>query len=157
MGQPVNVDTFVRAETARMFDGILAQSGWVNAWMHMRGPVALDSQTVIRMNRDTLKPGVDLTRGDCGGASPVVVAHAERVDRQVQVWTSYLRRRQILRHRTLLSVPTVNLKDSGRRPSGAMVESVSVSRRALMSAISGLGGHRGSTSESASRRGWDLQ
>ena len=52
-GQPVNVDTFVRAETARMIDGILAQSGGVNACIHMRGPAPLDRQTVIRMNRDT--------------------------------------------------------------------------------------------------------
>jgi hypothetical protein len=44
----------VRAETARIFDGILAQPGGVNAWTHMRGAVPLDRQTVIRMNRDTL-------------------------------------------------------------------------------------------------------
>lgn len=75
MGQPVNVDTFVRAETARMFDGILAQANGVNAWVHMRGPVALDRQTVIRMNRDTLYSSavVDISQDatlmipDCGG------------------------------------------------------------------------------------------
>ena len=74
MGQPVNVGTFVRAETARMFDDILAQAGGVNAWVHMRGPVALDRQTVIRMNRDTLyssavvdiSQGATLTVPDCG-------------------------------------------------------------------------------------------
>ena len=54
MGELVNVDNFARAETARMFDGILAQSGGVNRWNHMRAPVPLDRQAVIRMNRDTL-------------------------------------------------------------------------------------------------------
>lgn len=54
MTEVVNVDNFTRAETARMFDGILAQAGGVNRWLHLRGPVPLDNQTVIRMNRDTL-------------------------------------------------------------------------------------------------------
>ena len=54
MSEIVNVDNFARAETARMFDGILAQSGGINQWLHLRGPVPLDQQTVIRMNRDTL-------------------------------------------------------------------------------------------------------
>lgn len=74
MGQRVNVESFVRAETARMFDGILAQSGGVNAWVHMRGPTPLDRQTVIRMNRDTLyssavvdiSEGAELAVPDCG-------------------------------------------------------------------------------------------
>ena len=73
-GQRVNVDNFVRAETARMFDGILAQSGRVNGWLHMRGPTPLDRQTVIRMNRDTLyssaivdvREGATLTIPECG-------------------------------------------------------------------------------------------
>ncbi len=65
MGQPVNVDNFVRAETARMFDGILAQAGEVNAWLHMREPAPLDRQSVIRMNRDTLYSAavVDISAG----------------------------------------------------------------------------------------------
>lgn len=54
MGEIVNVDTFVRAETARMFDGTLAQSGEVNRWVHLRAPTPIDRQAVIRMNRDTL-------------------------------------------------------------------------------------------------------
>ncbi len=74
MGQLVNVDSFVRAETARMFDGILAQAGGVNRWMHLRGPVPLDRQAVIRMNRDTLyssavvniEQGARLAIPDCG-------------------------------------------------------------------------------------------
>lgn len=71
----VNVDNFARAETARMFDGILAQTGGVNEWIHFRGPTPLDAQTVIRMNRDTLyssavvdiRRGADLTLPDSGG------------------------------------------------------------------------------------------
>jgi hypothetical protein len=54
MSEIVNVDNFVRAETARMFEGILAQSEGINRWGHLRGPVPLDRQAVIRMNRDTL-------------------------------------------------------------------------------------------------------
>jgi hypothetical protein len=50
----VNVDNFVRAETARMFDGALAQTGGLNRWFHNRVPTPLDAQNVIRMNRDTL-------------------------------------------------------------------------------------------------------
>lgn len=54
MGEMVNVDNFVRAETARMFEGTLEQAGGLNRWVHLRGPVPLDRQVVIRMNRDTL-------------------------------------------------------------------------------------------------------
>jgi hypothetical protein len=65
MSEIVNVDNFARAETARMFDGILAQAGAINRWLHLRGPVPLDQQTVIRMNRDTLYSGavVDIGEG----------------------------------------------------------------------------------------------
>lgn len=74
MEQLVNVDTFVRAETARMFDGIIAQAGEVNAWLHIREPAPLDRQSVIRMNRDTLysaavvdiSDGATVTIPDCG-------------------------------------------------------------------------------------------
>lgn len=54
MAETVNVENFVRAETARMFDGLLAQTGGVNRWLHFRQPTPIDNQTVIRMNRDTL-------------------------------------------------------------------------------------------------------
>ena len=50
----VNVDNFVRAETARMLEGLVAQAGGVNRLNHIRVPTPLDAQTVIRMNRDTL-------------------------------------------------------------------------------------------------------
>ncbi len=60
----VSADNFVRAETARMFDGAL-QRARVNEWWHLRGPVPLDAQTVIRMNRDTLYSSavVDISAG----------------------------------------------------------------------------------------------
>lgn len=54
MAERVNVDNFVRAETARMFDANLERTGGVNEWWHLRGPVPLDAQAVIRMNRDSL-------------------------------------------------------------------------------------------------------
>lgn len=62
---PVNVDNFERAETSRMFQGVLGDSGGVNEWMHNRTPTPLDHQPVIRQNRDTLYSGtvVDISRG----------------------------------------------------------------------------------------------
>ena len=51
------MDNFVRAETARMFDNIVALAGGVNRWYHYREPTPLDRQPVIRMNRDTLYIG----------------------------------------------------------------------------------------------------
>lgn len=54
MAEIVNVDNFVRAETARMFDGLLAQTGGLDQWAHNRVPTSIDAQNVIRMNRDTL-------------------------------------------------------------------------------------------------------
>jgi hypothetical protein len=50
----VNVDNFARAETSRMFRDLAATAGDVNRWTHVRRPTAIDAQTVIRMNRDTL-------------------------------------------------------------------------------------------------------
>ena len=52
----VNVDNFVRAETAAQFDRTLKLTGGVNKWFHFRQPTPLDQQSVIRMNRDTLCP-----------------------------------------------------------------------------------------------------
>lgn len=62
----VNVDNFVRAETAGMFDRTLSLvDGKVNKLFHYRQPMPLDAQTVIRSNRDTLYSGaiVDITKG----------------------------------------------------------------------------------------------
>ena len=54
----VNVDNFVRAETAIQFDSTLEYSnGEVNKLVHIREPQPLDKQSVIRMNRDTLYSG----------------------------------------------------------------------------------------------------
>ena len=50
----VNVENFVRAETAAQFDRIVEIAGGINRFFHLRGPTPLDKQTVIRMNRDTI-------------------------------------------------------------------------------------------------------
>ncbi|MFD6857958.1 DUF1254 domain-containing protein [Rhodococcus sp. NPDC060090] len=50
----VNVDNFVRAETDRMFADLQHDAGGINTLMHNREPAAVEHQTVIRMNRDTL-------------------------------------------------------------------------------------------------------
>ncbi|MBA4709335.1 DUF1214 domain-containing protein [Aquitalea magnusonii] len=49
---PVTVDTFVRAETDRYFKQRVEQ-GAFGKFHHERGPVDVDKQLVIRMNRDT--------------------------------------------------------------------------------------------------------
>lgn len=62
----VNVDNFVRAETAAMFDRTLSLvNGEVNTLFHYRDPMPLDKQSVIRSNRDTLYSGaiVDISKG----------------------------------------------------------------------------------------------
>lgn len=65
MAITVNNDNFVRAETDRMFADIQGASGGVNRWHHLRAPTAIDEQTVIRMNRDTLysMAVVDISQG----------------------------------------------------------------------------------------------
>src|SRR5512138_3698901 len=50
----VNADNFARAETHRMFADLQRDAGGVNRLFHNRAPAAIDKQTVIRMNRDTL-------------------------------------------------------------------------------------------------------
>lgn len=52
--QRVNVQNFARAETHRMFADLQRDAGGVNTFRHNREPAAVDRQTVIRMNRDTL-------------------------------------------------------------------------------------------------------
>jgi hypothetical protein len=61
----VNVENFVRAETAAQFDRIVENAGGVNRFFHLRGPTPLDKQTVIRMNRDTIYSSalVDISKG----------------------------------------------------------------------------------------------
>ena len=50
----VDIDNFVRAETDRMFRDLQQRAGGVNLIHHSRQPTAIEDQTVIRMNRDTL-------------------------------------------------------------------------------------------------------
>ena len=84
VGRTVNVENFVKAEAARMFDGLLAMVGGVNRWFHFRGPTPLDAQTVIRMNRDTLyssaivdiSEGATLTLPEAGGRYMTVTSLA---------------------------------------------------------------------------------
>jgi hypothetical protein len=52
--QIVTPDTFIRAETDRMFVDLQGLSAQVNTFFHFRTPTPLDQQTVVRMNRDTL-------------------------------------------------------------------------------------------------------
>lgn len=61
----VNVDNFVRAETARMMADLQAKSGGVNRFSHEREPADINRQVVIRLNRDTLYSFavVDLAEG----------------------------------------------------------------------------------------------
>lgn len=61
----VNVDNFVRAETASQFDRMVDMAGGINQFLHLREPTPLDKQSVIRMNRDTLYSAaiVDISKG----------------------------------------------------------------------------------------------
>ena len=62
----VNIDNFVRAETAVNFNNTLSLlKGEVNKIFHFRKPMPLDGQSVIRSNRDTLYSGmiVDISKG----------------------------------------------------------------------------------------------
>jgi len=62
----VNVDNFVRAETAAQIDRALKNvRDKINTWGHLRTPPSLDAQVVIRMNRDTLYGSaiIDISKG----------------------------------------------------------------------------------------------
>ncbi|WP_062202063.1 DUF1214 domain-containing protein [Demequina salsinemoris] len=54
MSVHVNIDNFVRAESDRMLVALQRQAGGVNRLHHNRVPTPVESQPVIRMNRDTL-------------------------------------------------------------------------------------------------------
>ena len=72
----VNVDNFVRAETAVNFDKTLALlNGEVNKIFHFRQPMSLDGQSVIRSNRDTLYSGAFV---DISSAAPASSARLFR-------------------------------------------------------------------------------
>jgi hypothetical protein len=51
--RPVTADNFSRAESDLYFGGVVKDGGF-GKFMHRREPTAIDQQTVIRMNRDTL-------------------------------------------------------------------------------------------------------
>jgi hypothetical protein len=72
----VNVDNFVRAETARMFAALQRDSGGVNRLSHSREPASVEHQTVIRLNRDTLYSFavVDIS----AGATLTIPEHGDR-------------------------------------------------------------------------------
>jgi hypothetical protein len=50
---PVTPDNFVRAESDRYLASLVKEGG-VGKFLHRREPAAIDNQTVIRLNRDTL-------------------------------------------------------------------------------------------------------
>jgi len=72
----VSADNFVRAETDRMFADLQRDAGGVNVFSHNRTPAAIEHQTVIRLNRDTLYSFavVDLT----GGVTLTIPGHGAR-------------------------------------------------------------------------------
>ena len=76
MAQKVNVDNFNRAETDRMFADLQRDADGINHFKHNREPTPIDSQTVIRMNRDTLYSlaVVDLSEG----ATLTIPDHGDR-------------------------------------------------------------------------------
>jgi hypothetical protein len=76
MSTLVNADTFVLAETHRMMHDLQPSVGGVNRFLHNREPAAIDKQTVIRLNRDTLYSFavVDIS----AGATLTIPEHGER-------------------------------------------------------------------------------
>ena len=61
----VNVDNYVRATTSAQFEGMLRMSRGMNKFVHAPKPVALNKQSVERMNRDTIYSSalVDISSG----------------------------------------------------------------------------------------------
>lgn len=61
----VTFENFARAESDRMFAGMVTAAGSSNIWNHFRAPTPIDQQTVIRMNRDTLYSAaiIDVSQG----------------------------------------------------------------------------------------------
>lgn len=61
----VNVDNYVRAETSKHSEGMVARAGGLNQFAHGRRPTPLDQQRIVRMNRDTLYSSalVDISAG----------------------------------------------------------------------------------------------
>jgi len=90
-GTRVNADNFAVAETHRMMAGLQRDAGGINRLSHNREAAAIDKQTVIRMNRDTLysfavvdiAAGAVLTVPDAGGRylSVMVVNEEHHINR----------------------------------------------------------------------------
>lgn len=76
MSTLVNVDNFAIAETHRMMHDLQQNAGGVNRFLHNREPAAIDKQTVIRLNRDTLYSFavVDIS----AGATLTIPEHGDR-------------------------------------------------------------------------------
>ncbi len=72
----VSADNFVRAETDRMFSDLQRDAGAVNTFSHNRTPAAVDHQTVIRLNRDTLYSFAVVDLND--GATLTIPEHGTR-------------------------------------------------------------------------------
>jgi hypothetical protein len=95
----VNADNFTVAETHRMMAGLQRDAGGVNQFSHNREPAAIDKQTVIRMNRDTLysfavvdiSAGATLTVPDAGDRylSVMIVNEDHYINRVVHDAGSY--------------------------------------------------------------------
>ena len=84
--QPVTIDTFVRAESDTTIRNLANQIGGLGEFGHLRTPTPLDSQTIIRMNRDTLySPAiVDLS------APTTVILPEGKVKRLLYLMLDYL-------------------------------------------------------------------
>ncbi len=69
---PVTVDNFPRAESDLYFGNALKDAGGTGKFFHHREPMAMDKQTVIRSNRDTLYSAaiIDLDAGPATIAMP---------------------------------------------------------------------------------------
>jgi hypothetical protein len=90
MSTLVNADNFALAETHRMMHDLQKNAGGGNRFLHNREPAAIDKQTVIRLNRDTLysfavvdvSAGATFTIPDHGGRylSAMVVNENHYVD-----------------------------------------------------------------------------
>ncbi len=79
---PVTPDNFVRAETDLYF-GNAVKDGGFGAFVHHREPTAIDNQTVIRMNRDTLYSAAVFDLG--AGPVTITLPHAGKRFMSMQV------------------------------------------------------------------------
>lgn len=61
----VSALNYIEAKTSLHFDRVIARSGGINLWAHVRLPTPLDQQRITRMNRDTLYSSVvvDVSKG----------------------------------------------------------------------------------------------